>query len=99
MQGGLSSSARATRPLTAPLSRPPLLNLGARSATNATAGWMAGDEAGPEAVSGDPSWVRGITLEGGSASGEEYQNHHTVEVAKTQADARLPTSGIFLAHC
>src|ERR1041384_7503329 len=34
----------------------------------------------------------------GSATGEEYHRHLTLEAPKTQADAGLSTSGIFLAH-
>jgi hypothetical protein len=62
------------------------------------AGGVVVGEEDPEALWGDLSWLRGVTLEGGSATGEEYQCHHTVEVAKTQVDAGLSTSGIFLAH-
>src|SRR6185295_1055628 len=97
-QEDLSRDARATRRLPAPLTRMLPLYREARSATNAMAGGGVVGEADPEAVLDDPSWLRGVTLEGGSDTGEEYQRHHTVETPKTQADAGLPTSGIFLAR-
>jgi len=45
-------------------------------------------EADLVAVLVDPSWLRGVTLEGGSIAGEEYQDHHTVRALKTQGSRR-----------
>jgi len=67
-QEDLSRDARATRLLSAPLTRRLPLYLEARSATNAMAGGVVVDEEDPEALLDDLSWLRGVTLEGGSAT-------------------------------
>src|SRR5437868_10115066 len=97
-QEDLSRGARATQLLSAPLTRMLPLVLEARSATNAMAGGVVVGEADPEAVLGDPSWLRGVILEGGSTIGEEYQVTIPWRLLKLKPMPGYQPSGIFLAH-
>src|SRR3954465_4015668 len=98
-QEDLSRGARATQLLSAPLTRMLPLFLEARSATNAMADdGVVVDEADPEAVLGDPSWLRGVILEGGSTIGEKYQVTIPWRLLKLKPMPSYQPSGIFLAH-